>query len=395
MSLPPTTSRPSPASPGSMRDHRLDFFRGIALLFIFVDHMPRNALGLVTMRSFGFSDAAEVFVLIAGYTAMLAYGSTFERDGVLAGARRVGRRIRELYMAHLLLVTVSVIGLFVAATAFQNPIYVEHVNLTPFAYDPWGAIWRMLVLYHQLGYLNILPLYMVLLAWLPVLVWLMRRHPLLALAASVAIWLAAFTFRINLPSWPEAFGWYFDPLAWQVIFSIGAVAGHYARRGHGLPRSPWLIAGASAYVAFACLLMAPWVHIPGLADARLLPNTILGFVTKSYVSPWRLAHILALAYLVALAVPATSRWLESRPAQWVIHCGRNSLEIFCLATVFSFAGFIVLLEAGHGLGYQLLVNGIGLSVLGYTGWRLTHAKLARRKAQATAPQASGAQPAGG
>jgi len=41
------------------RDHRIDFFRGLALIFIFWDHVPHNPLGQITLRNFGFSDAAE------------------------------------------------------------------------------------------------------------------------------------------------------------------------------------------------------------------------------------------------------------------------------------------------------------------------------------------------
>ena len=51
------------------RDHRIDFFRGLALVFIFWDHIPGNPLANLTVRNFGFSDAAEIFVFLAGYAA--------------------------------------------------------------------------------------------------------------------------------------------------------------------------------------------------------------------------------------------------------------------------------------------------------------------------------------
>ncbi len=59
----------------SKRDLRVDVLRGISLLMIFIDHIPDNSLGLVTIHNFGFSDAAEVFVLLAGFSSMLAYGT--------------------------------------------------------------------------------------------------------------------------------------------------------------------------------------------------------------------------------------------------------------------------------------------------------------------------------
>lgn len=223
------------------RDVRLDLFRGLALICIFIDHIPGNVLGAVTVRTLGFSDAAEMFVLIAGYTAVLAYSRTLDHAGMWSGVKRIGRRMRDLYAAHLLLTLVCAIGLAVVARWYENPLYYEHVNLTPFAYDPLGAIWRTLLLYYQLGYLNILPLYIVLLAWFPLLWWLMQRHLGLALGVSFAIWLLPNVSFLNLPSWPEIYGWYFNPFAWQLVFSVGAIAALHVQRGGELPRPPWLV----------------------------------------------------------------------------------------------------------------------------------------------------------
>jgi hypothetical protein len=63
------------------RDRRLDFFRGLALIFIFVDHIPKNVLSYFTIQAAQFYDAAEVFVFISGYTAALVYGRTLALQG--------------------------------------------------------------------------------------------------------------------------------------------------------------------------------------------------------------------------------------------------------------------------------------------------------------------------
>jgi hypothetical protein len=139
------------------RDARVDFFRGLALVFIFIDHVPGNALAKVTLTNFGFADAAEVFVLLAGYASVLAYQRTFAHDWRI-GTAKVATRVRDLYVAHLIVLVVCVAGLALAARAFQNPIYFEHVNLIPFNIEPGGAIARALILRYQPGYLNILPL---------------------------------------------------------------------------------------------------------------------------------------------------------------------------------------------------------------------------------------------
>src|SRR5262244_948260 len=63
------------------RDVRLDLFRGLSLFFIFIDHIPNNVLSYVTLRSIGFSDAAEVFDFISGYAAATVYGKALRRQG--------------------------------------------------------------------------------------------------------------------------------------------------------------------------------------------------------------------------------------------------------------------------------------------------------------------------
>src|SRR5438270_8206046 len=174
--------------PGKQRDRdtRVDFFRGVALILIFIDHIPGNMFARFTLTNFGFADAAEIFVLLAGIGAFLAYAKAFAEgdEGSGRGLVKVGLRIRDLYAAHLLVLVVCVAGLAIVARAFQNPVYFEHVNLIPFNDDPAGAIWRALLLVYQPGYLNILPLYIALLAWAPLLFWLMQRNVAWALIAS-------------------------------------------------------------------------------------------------------------------------------------------------------------------------------------------------------------------
>ena len=59
---------------GQSRDLRIDACRGIALWWIFLDHVPNNIGSWLTLRNYGFSDAAEVFVFVSGVTCALAYG---------------------------------------------------------------------------------------------------------------------------------------------------------------------------------------------------------------------------------------------------------------------------------------------------------------------------------
>lgn len=359
------------------RDSRVDFFRGVALLLIFIDHIPGNPLAWFTLHNFGFADAAEIFVALAGYAAFLAYARTIDDHGASVGVLRIAGRIRALYVAHLIVLCVCVGLLAIVARTFQNPLYFEHVNLTPFNHDTTGAIWRALALIYQPGYLNILPLYVVLLLWFPVLLLLMRRSVWLALAASFGIWMAANLLRLNLPSYPTDYGWVFNPLAWQLLFSLGAVSATLNGERRLTIRRDWWFWVAFGFVLFALLAAAPWAGIPGLSETRLLPTAFRASIDKQYLSLWRVTHIAALAYLAFALIPRRASWLERPWARRVVDCGCHSLPVFCVGIVLSMIGFVMMVEVGPSLATQIGINVVGLCLLGLTGWKLAQLKAAK------------------
>src|SRR5438128_8840804 len=66
-----------------VRELRLDLFRGLALWLIFIDHVSPDLLTWFTIRSYGFSDAAEIFIFISGYTAAFVYGRALVDSGLV------------------------------------------------------------------------------------------------------------------------------------------------------------------------------------------------------------------------------------------------------------------------------------------------------------------------
>src|ERR1700730_7293907 len=192
----------------SKRDARIDVVRGMALLMIFVDHIPGNVLSLATLHNFGFSDAAEVFVLLAGMSSMLAYGRVFEREGALGGLRRIIRRCARIYLFQigLLLTTLAVVLLW--TTHYQ----LAPTLVAPILNAPVSGIARGLTLQAVPGYLDILPLYLVLLAVFPIVYLGLRLSPALTLGVSAAIWLAVnLDPNLNLPNWMNGGRWFFNP----------------------------------------------------------------------------------------------------------------------------------------------------------------------------------------
>ena len=212
------------------RDARVDFFRGLALLFIFIDHIPDNVLMAITLQNFGFSDAADVFVGLAGYASFLAYTREFDGQGWTAGLVKVSRRIRELYMAHIAVLIFCVGVLAFVAHRSDNPVFDEVVDLSPFWEDPARAFRKAMILVHQPSPLDILPLYIILLVWFPILLWLMRVHVALAFAVSAMLWVGANFMGWNFPLYEGDSGWFFNPFAWQLLFSVGVFTAYLSTK---------------------------------------------------------------------------------------------------------------------------------------------------------------------
>lgn len=372
------------------RDLRIDFFRGLALIFIFIDHIPNNSWGLATLRNFGFSDVSEVFVLLAGYSAGLAYWSAAERGDFRAVLRRATDRAREIYVWHVGVFVVSAVLLLAAARLFNNTGYVNDVAMGDLAASPAWSLASTLALIYQPNQMNILPMYVALMLWLPALLLLLRHSIALALTLSIGIWLIVGMTGLNLPMHQRTEGWYFNPFAWQLLFTAGAAVALRVRQADSEsevhPRAEIFIP-AAAYIVFAFLVMAPWTNIPWLKETALIPRDMVAPMNKSDLSAWRLLHVLALAYVVAMLVPANASWLRHQWAQLVETCGRHSLEIFSLGTLLSFFGWIALNEFGTNQAMVLAVNVAGIAIMSMTAWQISRRKEAGRMPRASATQA--------
>lgn len=354
----------------SKRDPRVDFFRGLALVFIFIDHIPGNAWAQATLRNFGFADASEVFVLLSGYSAGIAYGVAKDHFDFRETAARATRRAGEIYVWHLALLVASAALLLMAARAFNNPEFVDAVAIRDFATNPLGSLAGALSLVYQPNFLNILPLYIVLMLWLPFAILLLRRSVVLALTVSLGIWAVANYGGLNLPLQQRAEGWYFNPVAWQLLFTTGAAAALLARRGAS-KIGPEIAAPAALYALFAFLVAAPWIPLPWLPDQPLISRDIVGPMNKNDLSLWRYFHVLALACVAAALIPAAAGWLKQPWARALARCGRFSLEIFSLGTLMSFLGWIALAQLGYDRLIVHTVNVAGITILGLTAWRLS------------------------
>jgi hypothetical protein len=350
------------------RDLRVDFFRGLALWWIYTDHIPGDVLGDYSLRNFAMCDATEIFVLLAGFGAGLAYGLEMDRQGYLYAAADALRRAWTLYIAHIFLFVVYTAQVAYSAVALDRVFYLEETRLDVLAEAPYRALLEALLLRFQPSLLNILPLYVVLLLMFAAALPLLRR-PALLFAVSLAGYTVVRFTGINLQAWTGE-GWYFNPLAWQLLFMIGAILAYAPPK---MPRLYWPIDLLAVLVLLSGIVVI-WVidiHPPILA---LMPAPVIRFIItedKTGLHPFRLLSILSLAWLTVRLVPFDAAWVRTRLAAPLVLIGQNSLSVFCSGIFFGFLARLGL-EADEGVAMQVAVNLLGalamVAVGGLAGW---------------------------
>jgi len=266
------------------------------------------------------------------------------------------RRAWTLYVVHIFLFVVFSAQVSYSATALDRSDYLDEIHLDVLAEAPYRAMLEALLLNFQPAYLNILPMYVVLLASFALVLPLLRR-PWILLGLSAGIYILTRTFGWNLPSWTDG-GWYFNPLAWQLLFVIGAVLSQKVP----MVRINRIWVDAAAVIVVLVGLLLVWLVWPSDDVAarvpRILARAVL-MVDKEGLHPMRLLSILALTWLVARLIPQSATWLRGRWAAPLVLCGQHSLPVFCTGIFLSFLGRLFM-EAEDGFwAAQVVVNVLG------------------------------------
>lgn len=358
--------------PPKGRDLRLDFFRGIANWAIFLDHIPNNAVNWITTRNFGFSDAADLFVFISGYTAAFVYANMMLSRGFVVGATRLTKRVWQLYVAHLVLFMVYVVAIGYLAQRYADPELLHEFNVAGLIENPIETLRQGMLLNFKPVNLDVLPLYIVLMGLFPPVLWFMLRRPDVTMLASLALYFAARQFGWNLPAYPYG-EWYFNPLCWQLLFVFGAwFALGGARESQSIIHSRALLYVAVAYLLFA-LVMTLAGRIPAFGD--LFPVWLYDAFNpndKTNLAPYRVLHFVIIALLVTRFVPKDWAALGSKWLEPVVKCGQQSLAVFCVGVFLSFIGHFLLTVSSGSLLVQIVVSAVGIGILicvaYYTSW---------------------------
>jgi len=369
-SSPPFGRDPSTAGlqPSSVRrDQRVDLLKGIALAMVFVDHLEHlygvRLLSPWTLRNFGPSDAAELFILLSGLVIGRTYSRRIERGGFWAAQRHALTRTVQLYAAYL---AAALAMLFCMRLATDPPADVWNKFFRDSS-SP-GTIIRQVALLEQAPYsFDILATYLVLLPLAPAIVAAARKSVWLAVAPAAGLYVVTQWLRLaagseHLLSWGR---WYFNPYAWQAPFVLAATLGVvWGRRravtgaaaGAGAASAP--VANASglpadgstsgrrrrwaAIAVAAAIVSAGWSLRPAIAggDAPIvlcdweLPRTAtVLLIHKSTLGPLRLLHGCAVLALAWLLLPRSfAAALPSCVAPFAL-VGRHSLQTYLLGCV--------------------------------------------------------------
>lgn len=359
-------------STARVRDPRLDFFRGLGMFIILVAHITDNPWSLWIPARFGFSDATEIFVFCSGMASAIAFGGTFARAGFGWGVVRIAYRIWQVYWVHIGVFLCALLAALVIDLSGVFPdSEVATQNLNKFLYNTGPNLIGLMTLTYVPNYFDVLPMYLVILALIPPMIALSRLSPMVAVAASLTLWLAADLGQINLPAeWWFVEGstrvWFFNPFAWQLVFFTG-----FAFMSGWLPKPPvnrWLIALAIAIL----VLSVPFAWYKVINASQMVRDWRADWTPlfdKTNFGILRYVHFLALAYLAWIAAGHGGERLKTGVV-WsgfvaiVSRVGTQSLAVFAASMVLAriLGAFLDLTDRGflptlaiNVLGFALIV----------------------------------------
>ena len=360
-----TTSGPGTGGP-RVRDPRLDFFRGLAMLIIFIAHVPNNPWNEYIPARFGWSDATEMFVFCSGFAAAIAFGGTFVKAGYGYGTARIGYRVWQIYAAHVAMFF-FIAAVVAAGSAWLDGDYLKQLNLTWFMENPAQGLLGLFTLTYVPNYFDILPMYIGALVLVPVVMALSRLHAWAGLTFCAALYAANWLYGWGLPAEPFSDReWFFNPLGWQLLFFTGFGISMGWIRTPPISRPLLWLAGGFVVLSIPA---AHWGTAQHFGFLQQLREDIWIWQEKTDFGVLRYLHFLALAYLAVALAKGREHHLLERWARPILTVGRNSLPIFLLSMGLARVAGMALDEFGRSAASLALVHGAGIAILiGFAYW---------------------------
>jgi hypothetical protein len=343
----------------------IDFWRGFALVTIFINHIPGIFYEKFTYRNLSLSDSAELFVFLAGWSLRHVVGRPEDPTPIHQLFYRLLGRALTLYAAHMTIVMLAIAMLAASSQLLDNPLLLEWHNAAAVFSNPVETHIGLALLSHQLGYFDILPLYVVLMMLAPIIAIIHRIAPSLLIPISLAIYFCSLIFGITVPTWPTEGQWFFNPLCWQLVFVLGFSLSRERGLG-GWTRSNLTrirMVAVPVLLAYTAMRWFNW-----LPDPTRVPEPKLLFIAgKTFITPIRLGQFLALVAVFSMLYPYIERTIPT-VVKFLSMLGRNSLPVFCAGSVLSLAGQIVRFYYAGSIVVDTVLVIAGIILLGITGW---------------------------
>ncbi|WP_031359140.1 OpgC domain-containing protein [Caballeronia sordidicola] len=332
------------------RSLEVDFFRGLVLLVIAVDHISGSVLSRFTLHSYAFCDSAEVFVFLGGYASAAAYTTLAANRSHGAARLRFLKRSWEIYRAYLFTAVMMLLGGALLMWLRIDTPMLQITEWPTFLARPLGLTFDVATLRHQPYLSAVLPMYAMFALAVPFVVPLAERKPVVVLFGSLGVWLFASSLAQWLPS-AYAEGWSFNPFAWQLMFALGILARvqpipaefHDSKTARWLTRAAVVVFLTFAFAKLFLETQAP----PGYMKQNLASLRIVSFV----VIAWLFAQAVHAGWIKAVAKRLPS----------VVNIGKQGLVCFiagaCMSLVIDTALRVV------SLGQYQWMAGLGGDVI--------------------------------
>lgn len=315
-------------APVNKRDPRLDFFRGVAMFLILIAHTPGNSWVNWIPARFGFSDAAEIFVFCSGMASAIAFGKIFEQQGMFMGTARIMHRVWQVYWTHIALFF-AVVAELIVIDMWLSPVeksFTGTFNLHIFFENIRDCIVGLLTLTYVPNYWDILPMYLVILALVPIVMLLRRVNPYAPFVFSIVLWVLAGQHYIELPAEPWSDRqWFFNPFAWQLLFFTG-----FAFIRGWLPTVPirkdWMI--IAVVVIIASMPLSQHYLLWDIKPIQDIRQAIHPLIAKTEFGLFRYLHFLALAYLGYSIATRLGDRMSGIAVDLTRKVGQQSLAVF-------------------------------------------------------------------
>ena len=329
----------------------LDMLRGYALVCIMLEHMPIGVLRNFTLANFAIFDAAELFVLLSGFLVGMVWVKVEAKEGQWAAQKRFLKRAVQVWLA-------LVIGAVILAL-FSALLFALHLNHTTvwFQYSRWifehplGYLATVALMWMQPNLMDVLALYVLLIATAPVTVPFLLRWPVLALAVSVLVWFFAEPLNALVPNQRPGPGLLFNPFGWQLLFFVGVAMGAFRRqimpvllRWRGL-----VTLVSTGILLFSFTMVIAWrIGLPAKPVSDVLA-AISGPIDKWSLDGLRLTAILAASWMVAVPLAGPFAWMAgTRLGEALAEIGRGGLFSFVVCVLLSIWGDAMQMTAPDG-----------------------------------------------